>query len=788
MYSFGHGLSYSEFDWKTEGYRTGINKYGENTVEVSVRVTNNGPYPGKDVVQLYYTQPFYNDSKYVIEKALVNLGAYSKTSVLEPGKSEVVKLILNVRDMASFSSLTGNYVLEGGKYVLEVASDASEARKLCFSPDNSVITLALASNEKCDLKLGYGKLKNPLANASCIVYKPMEYGGGKKFAVMYTSDEVTGTKYRNLFSDCSGIREVNAIYLSRIDINGVPSVKPGTYPRSPEADNFLSSAAGPGKKYKSYKDLTYWANDLNDLKETLGEDKFLKLSASVAQGLVYNSPAGKPDIYTIQEMFSDIDKGENEDACWNRFLDQLSFYEMLHVNDGCGFQFPPLEQYGVYWSWGNDGAAQAGPLRISMGRKNPVRDPNFKVTGFPSATCLCATWNPGLAYEMGIAQGYEAYFVGHSALYAPGLNLHRNQSGGRNFEYMSEDTYLAGTIAAQLCNGMQNPGGLCAGVKHFMLNEQEVNRRGVHTYLSEQALRETYGESWEICFKEGGAMGIMGAFNCLGYNWVGNSYALNTALLRDEWGFKGYIVSDLGAIRNSKGGFYSWVSAIIAGEDSLEETINWTREYVKEAMEYYERGGAMANMLLNSLRANTRHIFSAWSQSNGYIEDVETAIARTTQGKYNFDPLTPDEHHYTDIGWYGLVTMGEESNKDGKTRIPVRISGNNGLTEAVFNLTTTSPLTALGNTGNSFTEYHTANEAVAGKYSYTVKFRTDKALIADLELFYLEFDGSVTTSFKDKNIELTFGSATDRTGHATKLYIGERPLPPPPAQRQGFMP
>jgi len=226
---------------------------------------------------------------------------------------------------------------------------------------------------------------------------------------------------------------------------------------------------------------------------------------------------------------------------------------------------------------------------------------------------------------------------------------------------------------------MQNPGGLCAGVKHFMLNDQEVNRRGVHTYLNEQALRETYDESWEICFKEGGAMGIMGAFNCIGYNWVGNRYALNTALLYDEWGFKGYIVSDLGAIRNSRGGNYSWVTCLIAGEDSLEETINWTRAHVKEVLNYYDKGGVYSNKLLNSVRANTRHIFNAWSQSNGYIEDVEAAIAKLKAGGYNFDPGTPDEHGYIDIGWYGLVTLGEGTLTGGNVKFPVRISGNNGL-------------------------------------------------------------------------------------------------------------
>ena len=76
-------------------------------------------------------------------------------------------------------------------------------------------------------------------------------------------------------------------------------------------------------------------------------------------------------------------------------------------------------------------------------------------------------------------------------------------------------------------------------------------------------------------------------------------------------------------------------------------------------MRYYEKGGVYSNIILNSARANTRHIFNAWSQSNGYIENLDSAIAKLKAGGYNFDPNTPGEHGYTDIGWYGLVTFGE---------------------------------------------------------------------------------------------------------------------------------
>ena len=328
--------------------------------------------------------------------------------------------------------------------------------------------------------------------------------------------------------------------------------------------------------------------------------------------------------------------------------------------------------------------------------------------------------------------------------------------------------------------------GLCAGVKHFMLNDQEVNRRSVHTYLTEQALRETYGESWEICFKEGGAMGIMGAFNSIGYNWVGNSFALNTALLRDEWGYKGYIVSDIGAIRNPLGGYFSWVSCIISGEDSLEETINWNREYVKDAIAYYEKGGEYANILLNAARANTRHIFSAWGISNGYIEDVEAAIARKNAGGYNFDPATPDEHGYTDIGWYGLVTIGEGKVSDGKTVFPVRINGCNGLSAATFRVKSAVPLEDIADENGKELAYTRSFDAESNLNVYTVSFKDAEAAIADRDLFRLVINGDKTSGAEDLKLSLEYSDATDRIGHPTKLYIGERPVPPPADSRRPF--
>lgn len=765
MYPFGYGLSYTTFDWEITGSTMGENQYGEDTVEVTVKVTNTGDRAGKDVVELYYSQPFYNESPYGVQKSLVNLGAFAKTDLLEAGQSQEVILSVNIRDMASWSDTEECYVLEAGTYQLEVAKNAANARELYFSQDSTQkisICIGCEENADSDFVIAKDSLKNPSADEECILYDDVsEFMGMEAYSILYTSDEATGTKYKRLFEGIEGYEEVGAVYMEREDTDGIPTVKEGTYPTSPDESDYQTSILN-NEKYENYEEPSYWADDLESLREVVGEENYEELITMPKSAVVYYDENGNADPYTIQEMFAEIESGVlPEEEAWEKFLDQLSFYEMLHICCGCEFQFPALEQYGVYWSWGNDGAAQVGMGPVTMGKEpNPKREEDYQVTGFPSGTCLSSTWNTELALAMGTAQGYEAYLLGHSALYAPGLNLHRTPSGGRNFEYMSEDTYLGGTIIANLAYGMQNPGGLCAGVKHFMLNNQEAHRGTVHTYVSEQALRETYAEAWEICFKtfkEGGAMGIMGAYNNIGPEWVGCNYALNTSLLRDEWGYKGYIVSDYFAIDNSNS---SWVTTLISAHDSLEDKIDWSGRYVDEVFEYYAKGETNQAILLNSLRTNTRHIFSAWSISNGYIEDVEAAIAEYEAGGYNFDPVTPEEHGYTDVGWYGIV---ETEEAEGSV-VPVTMSWNHGVTKATF--TVSSPVAVRIEGGAYITEVVQTEEN--GRYLYTISYENPDHYMEDGILFNIVFDRASDV----ENVEITCTDAVDRIGHATNVTIG----------------
>lgn len=172
----------------------------------------------------------------------------------------------------------------------------------------------------------------------------------------------------------------------------------------------------------------------------------------------------------------------------------------------------------------------------------------FDTCMYASECVLAATWNVELANELGESIGYEGLLgnmkgTPYSGWYAPGVNLHRSPFGGRNSEYYSEDCVLSGNIAAGVIRGAYNKGVYCF-MKHFAVNEQETHRAGVCTWLTEQSLRELYLKPFEIAVKKGNANAVMSSFNRIGTKWTGGDYRLLTTVLRDEWGFKGAVVTD----------------------------------------------------------------------------------------------------------------------------------------------------------------------------------------------------------------------------------------------------
>ena len=165
-------------------------------------------------------------------------------------------------------------------------------------------------------------------------------------------------------------------------------------------------------------------------------------------------------------------------------------------------------------------------------------------TAIPVGTMLAQTWNTGLIEKVGAMIGKEMERFNVTLWLAPGMNIHRNPLCGRNFEYYSEDPYIAGTIAAAMTNGVQSNYGCGTTIKHFACNNQEDNRMGSDSILSERTIRELYLKGFEIAVKEFQPLSIMTSYNLINGVHAANNYDLCTDVARNEWGFQGAIMTD----------------------------------------------------------------------------------------------------------------------------------------------------------------------------------------------------------------------------------------------------
>lgn len=538
VYPFGYGLSYTTFTQKISAFTE-----SGNNVTVSVDVTNTGKVAGKDVVQLYYTAPYTDfDVENMIEKATVNLLDYGKTKLLEPGESDTVTITFNKEDMASYcfthdngNGTTGCYVLEGGDYIISARSDShnvldektltvadtfwydgSDEEHIRESDKNAQSARnddGTPTGEPENTELGYFAVTNEFENANTYMTDPTV---GNDVTIL-TRNDWANTQPT---APTDKTRTASDTVIGWLDYN------------------FTTTDLGNGKTWDSVNDPVLGSNENSEVyaAEMPASNQKNGLTLSDMRGLGYY------------------------DAKWDTLLDQIDYSssEMTQALFANAFASGELTSVGKPSTLDHD-----GPQGLALNDN----DGNSWINccSFPAATTLAQTWNKELAYEMGTAVGEENYWLGGSAWYAPAINLHWSPFSGRNYEYYSEDPIISGKTAAAVISGAGDKGTYCT-LKHFAMVDQEEDRWWIPAvWATEQTIREIYLKPFEIAVKEAtktikytadengtvatktmracdammtsGWSGIAGLYTAYDYN-------LLTNVLRNEWGFQGYVVTD----------------------------------------------------------------------------------------------------------------------------------------------------------------------------------------------------------------------------------------------------
>ena len=585
LYPFGYGLSYTTFDWSDY---TVSEADANGRITVSVKVTNVGTRNGKDVVQVYMQSPYTEyDVANGVEKASVALVGFAKTSLLAPGASETVSIEVDLADFTSYDANGAKtFILEDGTYYLTAASDAHRA------VNNVLAARGYAVDGDAAFVGTYVQ-----ASFDAVTYAVSESGAAitNQFDYAMRSDMAQLSRSNWAVMDNGGLR----------------------YGTASEAD---SGAEIGGKQWSHAIDA--------DLKAALDSQWSRNPEEGSADAVAVSGKKGDLD-------FIDLRGVDYDDPKWDELLDEIPLDELskLIAEAGyCNAAVPSINKPKV-----TDLDGPAGLNKVVGHGSADIGDGYLAMT-WPAEYMLACTWNVELADRMGDGMAEDGLYSGVVGWYGPGMNIHRTPFAGRNFEYYSEDGFLSGVFGKAEVQGAARK-GMYAFIKHFALNDQETHRDhlGLITWANEQAIREIYLRPFRMSLANNtvtirynaattdetgkitgytmqsrqmeAPVAVMSSFNRIGETWAGGNYNLITGILRNEWGYNGFVLTDY-----EVGSYMFTLQSLAAGGDAKLTTVDWTNFMLKNNPAYQQYGRDAAHHLLYTV------VNSA--AANGYVHGV----------------------------------------------------------------------------------------------------------------------------------------------------------------------
>ena len=540
-YPFGYGLSYTTFTQELESVEVSDD---HKTAVATVKVTNTGDVAGKSVVQLYAQVPYTADG---VEKSAIQLVDYEKTDELAAnGGEETVTLNIDMANLTSYNNEEGDgaYVLDAGTYYFAVGESSHDALNSILAEQN---VTGMVNTDGSEFT----------ATSEKVVSWELETKDAETF-----DKSVTGYEIKNQLSEGDYATDANAW---GDDITGFEEV------------TYLSRSNWNGTFPKTYSG---WSIKTGTRLEEIMKNDFIDLKKDNSQENIDKLIDGDS---SVDINLSDMKNASFDDERWSELVSKIPLAETINFMASAfhNLEYIPSVGFGEYPESGaiediggyaaDDGPGGSDSHNMAEAKKDGVAFEDADEYGWvgtriaPAPVNLAYTFNKELAYENGeIVLGESTLLYQLPIMIGPGMNIHRHAYNGRNVEYYSEDPILSGFTGSAVVQGAQSKGCL-VNIKHVGFNTQEANRSGVCELVSEQAARELelrnlqqaftgFGRSSKMEGVEAGATpnryaaegarGTMTAYNRIGMVASSANYGVQVEILRNEWGFKGYSVTD----------------------------------------------------------------------------------------------------------------------------------------------------------------------------------------------------------------------------------------------------